>query len=84
MKLITRELLDAHAKVTVKLRPLQTDATSHNIVACCWGFSANNVVSVCMGILNMAVQLKWLYYMSEIYFASHLQHFTTFIIKFLI
>ena len=28
---------------------MQTDATSHNIVACCWGFLANNVASVCMG-----------------------------------
>ena len=32
------------------LRPMQTDATSHNIVACCWGFLANNVASVCMGL----------------------------------
>ena len=29
---------------------MQTDATSHNIVACCWGFLANNVASVCMGL----------------------------------
>ena len=30
---------------------MQTDATSHNIVVCCWGFwgvLANNVASVCM------------------------------------
>ena len=32
------------------LRPMQTDATSHNIVVCCWGFLANNVASVCMGL----------------------------------
>ena len=32
------------------LRPMQTDATSHNVVACCWGFLANNVASVCMGL----------------------------------
>ena len=29
---------------------MQTDATSHNIVACCWGFLANNVASVCTGL----------------------------------
>ena len=29
-------------------RPTQTDATSHNIVACCCGFEANNVASACM------------------------------------
>ena len=29
---------------------MQTDATSHNIVACCWGCVANNVASVCMGL----------------------------------
>ena len=28
----------------------KTDATSHNVVACCWGFLANNVASVCMGL----------------------------------
>ena len=27
---------------------MQTDATNHNTVACCWGFLANNVASVCM------------------------------------
>ena len=32
------------------LRPMQTDSTSHNIVACCWGILANNVASVCMGL----------------------------------
>ena len=32
------------------LRPMQTDATSHNIVACCGRFLANNVASVCMGL----------------------------------
>ena len=26
---------------------IQTDATSHNIVACCWGFSVSNAASVC-------------------------------------
>ena len=31
---------------------MQTDATNHNIVACCWGFLANNVASVCM-VLNV-------------------------------
>ena len=29
---------------------MQTDATSHYIVACCWGFLANNVASVCTGL----------------------------------
>ena len=29
---------------------MQTDATSHNIVACCWGFLANSVASVCTGL----------------------------------
>ena len=29
---------------------MQTDATSHNIVACCWEFLANSVASVCMGL----------------------------------
>ena len=29
---------------------MQTDATSDNIVACCWGVLANNVASVCMGL----------------------------------
>ena len=32
------------------LRPMQTDTTSHNIVACCWVFVANNVASVCMDL----------------------------------
>ena len=32
------------------LRPMQTDATRHNTVACCWGFLVNNVASVCMGL----------------------------------
>ena len=36
--------------VNTALKPMQTDATSHNIVACCWGFMANNVASVCMGL----------------------------------
>ena len=37
--------------ITVRnLRPMQTDATSHNIVACCWAFLANNVASVYMGL----------------------------------
>ena len=39
----------------ILLRPMQTDATSHNIVACCWGFLANNVASVCMGLKVWAV-----------------------------
>ena len=30
-------------------RPMQVDATSHYIVACCWGVLANNVASVCLG-----------------------------------
>ena len=29
---------------------MQTDPTTHNIVACCWGFVANSVASVCMGL----------------------------------
>ena len=29
---------------------MQTDATSHNIVACSWGFLANIVASVRMGL----------------------------------
>ena len=32
------------------LRPIQTDATSLNIVACWLGFLANNVASVCMDL----------------------------------
>ena len=31
---------------------MQTDATTHSIVACCWGFWANNVGSVYMGLLE--------------------------------
>ena len=29
---------------------MQTDAASQDIVVCCWGFLANNVASVCMGL----------------------------------
>ena len=32
------------------LRHMQTNATSHNAVACCRGVLANNVESVCMGL----------------------------------
>ena len=35
------------------LRPMQTDATSHNIVACCWGVLVNNAASVCMGLKSL-------------------------------
>ena len=34
---------------------MQTDATSHNIVAGCWGFLTNNVVFVCMGLKVLSV-----------------------------
>ena len=29
---------------------MQSHAASHNNVACCWGFLANNVESVCMNL----------------------------------
>ena len=37
---------------------MQTDATSHNMVACCWGFVANNVASVCMDLLKSLIGFK--------------------------
>ena len=30
--------------------PCKTEATNHNIAACCRGFLENNVASVCMGL----------------------------------
>ena len=36
---------------------MQTDATSNNIVVCCWGFLANNVASVCMGLVQTSANI---------------------------
>ena len=43
--------LVAYSLKPVKLlRPMQTDATTHNIVACFWVFVVNNVAFVYMGL----------------------------------
>ena len=51
----------SHSPPPPPLRPVETDATSHNIVACCWGFLANNIASVCMGlkVWKFLILSKW-------------------------